>query len=295
MAHVLRHVRGGKTPSMADTATRCGKPLLVSQPQDQQDSKPVAQLPPVGPKPAIPPMEYSPAQPGTASAVADRLEIKPKTGRNVLLLVLGCSFFTLAGLFMMSTGEPQNVGAGLLSVAFFGGGGLIMGPRLLRRKVSMVLTREGMEQITPNGKAYISWRDVEKLGLVSLYANKMVGIRLLNYDAYVQSMSPEMTEFLRKGLPCMKLLARGASLLSVPDACQLWSKLEGDPDPKDALKRPLAKSAPTSKPCSGPGNNTGMTPYSPGRQGPQRVGLAGSAASLSRQSMKPGPLVTLLG
>jgi len=230
---------GAENPEYGRYCHKCGKPLLVSQPHDQQDSKPVAQPPPapaVGPKPAIPPMEYSPAQPGTAAAVADRLEIKPKTGRNVLLLVLGCSFFTIAGLYMMSTGEPQNVGAGLLSVVFFGGGGLIMGPRLLRRKVSMVLTREGMEQITPYGKAYIGWHDVEKLGLVSIYANKMVGIRLLNYDAYVQSMSPEMTEFIRKNLPYMKLLARGTSLLSVPDACALWSKLEGNPDPKDALK-----------------------------------------------------------
>jgi len=100
----------------------------------------------------------------------------------------------------------------------------------------MVLTREGMEQITPYGKAYIPWSDVEKLGVISQYANKMVGIRLSNYDAYVRSMSPEMTQFLQKSLPYMKLLARGASMLSVPDATKLWSKLEGNPDPKDALK-----------------------------------------------------------
>lgn len=227
---------GTENPEYGRFCRKCGKPLIGEHEQDT--SVPTRPSPGSSSQPgrATSPIEDGSARRGAVAPVAEHLEIKPKTARNVTLLIIGCSLFTAMGFYMMSTGETQNIAVGLLSIVFFGGGGLIMIPKLLRRKVSMILTREGMEQITPYGKAHIRWIDVEKLGVVSQFTNKMVGIRLHNYDAYLQSMSPDMTEFLRTTLPYMKLLARGASMLSVPHACKLWSQLEGSSDPQEGLK-----------------------------------------------------------
>jgi len=216
---------GAQNPDYGKFCHKCGERLAGPQ---GSNSSVVATPPPPPSPPRQPPVPIAPNP--------ERLDIKPKTARNVVLLVLGCSLFTVAGFYLMSMGEPQNIAVGLLCILFFGGGGLIMIPKLLRRKVSMVLTREGMEQITPYGNAHVRWSDVEKVGMVSIFANKMVGIRLRNYDAYVHSMSPEMTEFLRKTLPYMKLIARATSMLSLPEACKLWSQLEGSADPKEGLK-----------------------------------------------------------
>jgi Protein of unknown function (DUF2982) len=227
---------GTENPEYGSFCRKCGKPLIGEHEPDT--SVPIRPSPGSLSQPSrtTSPIQYGSARRGGVAPVAERLEIKPKTARNVTFLIIGDFLFTAMGFYMISTGETQNIASGLLCIVFFGGGGLIMIPKLLRRKVSMVLTREEMEQITPYGKAHIRWIDVEKLGVVSLFANKMVGIRLRSYDAYVQSMSPDMTEFLRKTLPYMKLLARGASMLSVPQVCKLWSRLEGSPDPREALK-----------------------------------------------------------
>jgi len=160
------------------------------------------------------------------------IEIHPKVRRNAILVAIGCALFTIAGIWMVFSGE--KVFAGLLSIIFFGGGGLYAIPKMLRRKVSMVLTPEGIEQRYVEGKAFIPWPDVEKAGIISMFANKMVGIRLKSYDRYLEGMSPSLAEYITKSLPYLKWLTRATSLLDVPTAVSVWTKLEGH-DVSEAL------------------------------------------------------------
>jgi hypothetical protein len=49
-------------------------------------------------------------------------------------------------------------------------------------------------------------------------------------------MSPEMTEFLRKGLPFMALMSRVTSMLPTQQVVNLWLQLQGKSDLQEALK-----------------------------------------------------------
>ncbi|MCX7113402.1 MAG: DUF2982 domain-containing protein [Proteobacteria bacterium] len=160
------------------------------------------------------------------------IEVRPKASKNATLVAIGCAIFTIAGLGMVFSGE--EVFAGLLGIVLFGGGGLYGIPKMLRRRVSMVLTPEGIEQRYAEGSAYIPWSDVEKVGIISMFSNKMVGIRLKSYDRYLDRMSPSLAEFMTKSLPYLKLLTLATSLLDVPTSVTVWSKLEGH-DVSEAL------------------------------------------------------------
>ena len=168
------------------------------------------------------------------STLLSPFEIKPAAARNALLLTLGCAGFTAIGVWMVVSG--QEVLAGALGVLFFGGGGIFAIPKILRRKVSMVLTRNGIEQHTLYGTAQVPWRDVERIGVTSQFGTALVGIRLKTYDNYLGSMSPELAEFMAKSLPYLKLAARAASLLDSPAALEVWSAVKGGGDPQDTLK-----------------------------------------------------------
>ena len=160
--------------------------------------------------------------------MTDRLEIRPKTVRNAILAGLGCTVFTIAGAAMMYAGESvEEFFGGLLGVVFFGGGGLYAIPKLLRRTVPIVLSPQGIEQRYAEGTTLVIWEDIEDIGIVSLFGNKMAGVRLVNYNRYLESMSPEFADVLLKRLPYMKLMTRATALLDAPSAVALWSKMDG--------------------------------------------------------------------
>lgn len=212
---------GTQNPGHARFCLQCGK-LLEREEGTDSDKKPTI-------------IAAGPAQKRSYRSLA-RLEIRPKTGRNVLFLVVGCFAFTVAGVFMISTGEVEKIAVGVLSIVFFGGGGLITAPKLMRRKISMVLSDQGVEQITPHGSAFIPWADVEKLGTMSMFGNDFVGFRMSSYDQYIERMSPELSSFMRKSMPYLKMIAQATAMLPVPQAVALWSKLKGETDLPQALK-----------------------------------------------------------
>lgn len=156
---------------------------------------------------------------------AQTIEVRPKVNKNVTWMVITCSIFTLIGFWMVLSGE--EIFAGILAIVFFGGGGIYAIPKMMRRKVSMVLTPEGIEQRYEEGSAHIPWVDVEKVGIISMFSNKMVGIRLNSYDSYLNRMSPRLAEFTTKNLPYLKLITRATTFLEVPPSVALWSKLDG--------------------------------------------------------------------
>jgi hypothetical protein len=158
--------------------------------------------------------------------LSPRFEVRPKTRQNAILLGVGCGLFTLAGVFIIAVGSStMDFLAGILSIVFFGGAGLLTIPKLLRREVSMVLTHQGIEQITLYGTATIQWKDVEKIGGYDQGGSKLVGIRFKTYDGYLAGMSPELAGTLQKSLPYLKVLT-GAALLAEITSGQLWSSLD---------------------------------------------------------------------
>jgi hypothetical protein len=148
--------------------------------------------------------------------VARSIEIRPKTVKNAILMGICCTLFSIAGLWMIFFNEEIFVG--LLVITFFGIGGLFAIPKILRRKVTMVLTPQGLEQHYAEGIAFIPWSDVEMVGIIPKFSIKMVGIRLRSYDRYINGMSPSLAKFITKNLPFLKLLTCAASLLDVDDS-----------------------------------------------------------------------------
>ena len=136
--------------------------------------------------------------------------------------------FTVSGLWLIfNSGSTAEVGAGLLSVIFFGGGGLYAIPKIVRRKFTMILSADGIRQQYAQGTTFIPWADVEKIGLIKIFGNKLVGIRLRTYDQYLNNMSPELAEFTLKTLPYMRLMAKATTLLPTQSPLELWSAFEG--------------------------------------------------------------------
>jgi hypothetical protein len=84
---------------------------------------------------------------------AQTIEVHPNVSRNVVIAVIGCTAFTVGGFWMLLSGEEML--AGLLCVVFFGGGGIYAVPKMLRRRVTMVLTPEGIEQRYVEGNALL--------------------------------------------------------------------------------------------------------------------------------------------
>jgi len=163
-------------------------------------------------------------------------EVKPKTKQNAILLCIICIAFSVIGFFMILSGDIKTVLAGLLAIVFFGGGGFLAIPKLLQRPISMILNHDGLKQITPSGTSLICWQDIETIGIARIYGNKMVGLRLITYDNYIKSMSPEFIDYFIKIMPSLKLVAFGASLLDAPNSIKLWSVLENRPNPIEALR-----------------------------------------------------------
>ena len=172
---------------------------------------------------------------GNTSALP-RLEIKPKSRRNAVLLLIGCGVFVVAGAWMVV--EPETLLdqiIGLVSILFFGVAGIIAVPRLLRRKNSMVLTPEALEQVTIYGNATVPWSDVEHIGRVRYLGQSFLGVRLKSYDRYLQGVSQELAANLKRGLPYLRIAAAVSNTLPAPPIVKLWSSLEEHDSPTASL------------------------------------------------------------
>jgi hypothetical protein len=136
------------------------------------------------------------------------IEIHPKATRNAIKLGFLCAIMTFYSVGLFEGKNPKGTLIGLIGILFFGGGGSYGILRILRRRVPLILTSEHLEQRYPEGSAYIRWRDVEKIGAVSLSHNKMVGIRLKTYNPYFSQMSYTLTKYMMRMLPQLNLIFR---------------------------------------------------------------------------------------
>lgn len=137
----------------------------------------------------------------------ERFEVIGKPNRVGMLVALGtCAFFALVGLWLIATGRDVITGA--LCLIFFGGmtiGGVL---GMVRRRVTMVLTRRGVEfPISLKYKSsFVPWNDIEKVGVVTQGGNRWVGLRLNSYDHYLGTISPDLAKHQMKTLKFAKLL-----------------------------------------------------------------------------------------
>lgn len=158
---------------------------------------------------------------------AGRLEVRPRNTRNAVIVGVLCLAFTAVGIAIVMSGE--NIRAGLLAVAFFGGGGLYGIRRMSRRPVTMVLSEAGLQQCYPEGNTTIPWEDIEQVGICRVSGTRMVGIRLRTYDRFLDNVSPAQADYMLRALKFMKLMARGATTVSVEGGVGLWIKAQQRP------------------------------------------------------------------
>ncbi len=142
---------------------------------------------------------------------------------------------------MLSSNDTKEVAIGLLSLIFFGGGGIFAVPKIIRLEKTFILSSDSLTQISPYGNTDIPWSDVEKIGLVKIQltdANVLVGIRLKTYDRYLAAITPEMAAVFAKFLPAIRVAAVAIPLLNLPQEhlFKIWSAFTGTEEPTEVLK-----------------------------------------------------------
>ena len=145
----------------------------------------------------------------------ERLEIRPQVARNAALLAAGCLAFVVIGAWMVF-GQPalEYRAGGVLSVVFFGFG-LTRIPALIRRKVTLVLTPDALEQVYPQGVMTIPWADVAAVGVTSTGRGRpMAGILLHSYDRYLGQMPAALAAQAERGARFMKPVAAATSVIA---------------------------------------------------------------------------------
>jgi hypothetical protein len=119
-------------------------------------------------------------------AVVERHVVRPKPGRLIGFLLL-CLMFVGLSVWLVLTGGVIAVIAGVLAIAFFGGGLILVLVLAFRRGglSQLALTPTGIE--TAEG-ATVPWSDVEEVGVTS-GSGKMVWLLLNSYQRYADSMT----------------------------------------------------------------------------------------------------------
>ncbi|HEX9042081.1 MAG TPA: STM3941 family protein [Trebonia sp.] len=146
---------------------------------------------------------------------SERVEIRPNVARNVALLAVGASAFVAAGVWMaigQSALEYRFVG--VLTIVFFGYC-LTRIPALAGRKVSLVLTPSGLEQVYPQGVATIPWAEVAAVGVASTgHGRPMAGILLHSYERYLTEMPPKLAAHFERTARFMKPVAAATAFVA---------------------------------------------------------------------------------
>jgi len=167
----------------------------------------------------------------------ETLEIRPRSVRNGLLLGAILIFALAGGVAALISGTPASMGLGAV-VILVCGPVLFLVPKMMKRKVSMVLTAGALEYTGAWGTTQLPWADVEKFGLVDSNSTLAVGARLSSYDRYLASVSPEMAAKLLKLIPFVKVAGLAVTSVKMPydQYTKIWSALSGKETLADQLK-----------------------------------------------------------
>jgi len=117
------------------------------------------------------------------------VELTTPVGK-ILRLGAICAAFTIAGIWMVMSGEFLTIIGGAVGIAFFGGCGAWALLKMWRQRVVLRLTPTGLESMVG---PIVPWDNVGDIGVGHYKSSKsapMVGLRLLDYDRYIGSLSP---------------------------------------------------------------------------------------------------------
>jgi hypothetical protein len=121
------------------------------------------------------------------------LVVRPRVG-GLLWRILGALAFVAAGAWMISTGEIFPMLAGVVSIAFFGGGMALVVAQSVQHGVSQLT-------VGPDGLrsrfGVISWADVESVRFDARNGG-VVGIRLHDPKRFMASVPPTTNQATRR-------------------------------------------------------------------------------------------------
>jgi hypothetical protein len=170
-------------------------------------------------------------------AVLERHPVRPRAGKLILFL-LGSLVFVALGVWMVMAGGLIAKIAGVVSIAFFGGGLVLVTLVAIRRGglTQLTLTGHGIE-VADGGT--IPWSDVESAG-VTHGSGSMVWLRLASYDRYLASMTEHGRSASRWRIGFMKpfthllrfipFLRRYADQVRSPEDEMRWNRQHFDYD-----------------------------------------------------------------
>lgn len=122
------------------------------------------------------------------------LEIAPREKKHWFLLIVSVAFTGLL-LYRLYLEQPIRNTVILLPLAVFTA--MLLLKRFGTTKtVSLTVDPEGMSFHYKQGTSYISWFDIETIGASSYASKDIVGIRLKNYDRYLETMSPALMTYM---------------------------------------------------------------------------------------------------
>jgi hypothetical protein len=106
-------------------------------------------------------------------------------------LLVTCAVFAVISVWMIATGQVLG---GLACLIIFGGGGILFYlTRMRDPKPTFELSPAGL---LPIGGGVVPWRDIEGVGVGQLARlGQVVGVRLSDYTAYVQSIPEDMEKW----------------------------------------------------------------------------------------------------
>lgn len=144
--------------------------------------------------------------------------VRPRPWKLALYL-FGALAFVVLGVLLMMSGSVSGFITGVLGVAFFGGGTVLVAVNARTRR--LVLTPEGFEH-----GGTIPWADVESVEVVKSPAT-MVVLRLHSYDRYLASQTPEGT---REAVRTIRFLKPFMHVFRMIPSMRRYTEVQGQAD-----------------------------------------------------------------
>src|SRR5262245_47719481 len=135
-----------------------------------------------------------------------RHEIRPAAWRFALL-VLGLIAFVALGVWLLMTGGILLLPLGILTIAFFGVGGVYALYRMHRGVGRIAIVPEGIEY-TMFGPAprVIPWADIEAIDVLTFANQEFTIIRLNRYGSLVDGLTDDEARSVLRHFQAMRLM-----------------------------------------------------------------------------------------
>lgn len=120
----------------------------------------------------------------------ERMVVPFVLGSRLVVIVIGCVGFSAAGIWMIALGTEAGLvwqqGLGVLSVAFFGGGGLFWLLHRLAYRDALIIDCDGIiEHASAMGAGFLPWESIARFYVFEWNGQKFLGIEPVSLDDYL--------------------------------------------------------------------------------------------------------------